>query len=170
MNIFRAAGGALRWVFARHGHVVIGAIPNRDAMSPPQLAADTPILDILKPVEINFFKTLRHDLDLSIRHCIKRRFSQAIRFSRTIAWISSARQFHRRVVSAGWWCVWLGLDDETGGFHISPDIFAAIESILTLILAAVFVDFRRLIQNRYDRQVMTMRDGIVIRVVSRRDL
>jgi hypothetical protein len=70
-NILRAAGGTLGRVFARHGHVTIGAIPDRDAMSPPQLTADTPILDVLKPVEVGLLEAFRHDLDASVFHRVE---------------------------------------------------------------------------------------------------
>ena len=59
VDLMRAAGGAFGWVFARNGHVTIRAVPDRDAMSPPQLAADAPILDVFQPVEVGLLKALR---------------------------------------------------------------------------------------------------------------
>src|SRR5215211_5345288 len=76
MAFFRAAGDTFGWVFARHGHMMIGAIPNRDAMSPPQLTADTPILDILKPVEICLLEPLRNNPNAPIPHGVEGGFRQ----------------------------------------------------------------------------------------------
>ena len=71
MDFLRAACCTLSRIFTCHGHVVIGAIPNGDAMSPPELATDTPIFDIVEPVVINLFKTLGHDLDLSVAYRVE---------------------------------------------------------------------------------------------------
>src|SRR5512132_2278323 len=68
MNIFRAASRTFSGIFAGDRHVTVQAIPDRDAVPPPQLAADTPILDVLKPVEIRLLKTFRHDSDSPISH------------------------------------------------------------------------------------------------------
>src|SRR5215510_8591279 len=72
MDIARAAGATLRGILARDGHVSVRTVPDRDAMSPPQLAADTPIPDILEPVVIRLLKTLRDDSDPSIAHGFER--------------------------------------------------------------------------------------------------
>src|SRR6266511_424878 len=76
MNILRTAGPTLGWVFARDRHMTVWAIPYRDAMSPPQLPADAPVLDVFEPVEIGLLKAFGHNLDASISHCCKRGFCQ----------------------------------------------------------------------------------------------
>jgi hypothetical protein len=32
------------------------AIPHRDAVAPPELAADAPVLDVLEPVQVNLLQ------------------------------------------------------------------------------------------------------------------
>gem|GEM_PF-5264783 len=44
------------------------AVPDGDAMPPPQLAADAPILDIFEPVQVHFAPALRVKLDVAITH------------------------------------------------------------------------------------------------------
>src|SRR3972149_9304377 len=56
------------------------ARPHWNAMPPPQLAADAPVLDVLPihPVEVHFLETLWNDLDLSVLHCHIRFFGQRL--------------------------------------------------------------------------------------------
>ena len=42
------------------------AVVGRDTMSPPELTADTPVSDIVGPVKVGLFHTLRNQLDLAI--------------------------------------------------------------------------------------------------------
>src|SRR5262249_2419166 len=134
MNIFGATRGTLRWVFACHGHMVIGTIPNRDAMPPPQLTADTPILDVLQPVVISLFKTLRHDLDAPITDHIQAGFRKGFNFDEPLLGDHRLDDFTTALRTWNGRAIGLGFDDESGGFHIRPDVFTRIESVLTLIL------------------------------------
>ena len=44
-----------------HRHVPVGAVPGRDAVAPPQLPADVPVVDVLHPVEEDLLEALRHE-------------------------------------------------------------------------------------------------------------
>jgi hypothetical protein len=44
------------------------AVPDGNAMPPPELAADAPVLDILEPVEVDFAPALRVKLDMAVAH------------------------------------------------------------------------------------------------------
>ena len=44
------------------------AVPHRDTVSPPKLAADAPVADVLQPVEIDPGKPLRDDADVAVGH------------------------------------------------------------------------------------------------------
>ena len=62
------------------------------------------------------------------------------------------------------------LIDQPGLLHVGPQLLAALEAVLALVRAAVLVDLRGLVQHRDDRQVVALRDVIVVRVVPGRDL
>lgn len=47
-------------------------IVDRDAVAPPQLAADAPVLDVFKPHVVDLFKPLWHDLDVPVLHSLCR--------------------------------------------------------------------------------------------------
>src|SRR5258706_8381918 len=120
--------------------MIIGAIPNRDAMSPPQLAADTPILDVFHPVVISLLEVFGYDLNATVLHGIKRGFCQRINRHEPLLRDHRLDNFSAALRAWDGGRIRLGLDDETGGFHISPEIFTRVESILTLIFCSAFVD------------------------------
>ena len=43
-------------------------VPDRDAMAPPELARDAPVLDVLEPVIVDFFPALRKKPDRAVTH------------------------------------------------------------------------------------------------------
>ena len=43
------------------GDVAVGAVPGRDAVAPPQLATDRPVVDVLHPVGVDLLEVRRHD-------------------------------------------------------------------------------------------------------------
>ena len=45
-------------------------VPYRDSVSPPQLAADAPVANVLQPVKVDLGKALRDDPDPAIRYRI----------------------------------------------------------------------------------------------------
>ena len=54
----------------------VRAVERRDAVAPPELAGDRPVVDVLHPVEIGRFPALRNDLDCSLAHDIDCRLGE----------------------------------------------------------------------------------------------
>ena len=65
---------ARRLPFSRRG------IVSRDAMPPPQLATDAPILHVLHPVAVGVLELRRVETDLVVHHRIECRLSQTVHF------------------------------------------------------------------------------------------
>ncbi len=75
----RAALRAFGRVFPGNDYfVAILAVPDRDAVTPPQLPADTPVLDIIHPVQENLGEAIRHKVDLALAHRFSCHFCQAV--------------------------------------------------------------------------------------------
>ena len=73
----RQVGGQL--VFFAHGsfvfgdvHVAVSVIPGGDAVPPPELARDAPVLQVFHPVVVGVFPVVRHELDAAIAHGVER--------------------------------------------------------------------------------------------------
>ncbi len=74
-----AALGALRGVFdGAPLQVAILAVPHRDAVAPPQLAADTPVADVLHPMEPRLLEAVGNDAHRSVADHADRLFGQRL--------------------------------------------------------------------------------------------
>src|SRR5690606_1735393 len=63
-DLRRTAMRARRRVFQRHGHAATPiAVPDGYTVTPPQLARNAPVSDVLQPVLVNLRVALRHHLD-----------------------------------------------------------------------------------------------------------
>ena len=63
-DLLRAAVGAGGGIDAGDGDLVaVGAVPGGNAMAPPELARDAPVVDVLHPVEVGLLVLLRREAD-----------------------------------------------------------------------------------------------------------
>src|SRR5260221_6395971 len=118
--------------------MIIGAIPNRDAMSPPQLAADTPILDVFHPVVISLLEVFGYDLNATVLHGIKRGFCQRINRHEPLLRDHRLDNFSAALRAWDGGRIRLRLDDETGRFLYRPRTFSRGELNLSLIIFSRF--------------------------------
>ena len=58
----------LRWVFDGDGCVAVLAVPDRDLVAPPELAADAPVADVVEPVEVHLLEALGDDRYPALAH------------------------------------------------------------------------------------------------------
>ena len=66
-------------IFAGHnGLMAILTIPDRNAMPPPKLPADAPILNVFHPVEKDLGEPLRHEYHFTFLHRFSRLGCQRI--------------------------------------------------------------------------------------------
>src|SRR5215813_3828819 len=62
-----AAFGAFRWSRTRNRDLfAFPAVPCGDPMAPPKLSRDTPIVDVVHPLQVNGLEIVRRDADLAI--------------------------------------------------------------------------------------------------------
>ena len=54
-------------------YLVWKGIVDRDAMTPPQLSADAPVLDVFKPSVVYLLKPFRHNFDVAIGDGLQKR-------------------------------------------------------------------------------------------------
>ena len=121
VDVLRAAVDAGGRVLACAGlFAAIGAVPDRDAVPPPQLAGDAPVPDIFQPVEIDLFEAFRDDLDAPIpdgcQGCLGQRRDLDEPLLRDHRLDDLAATLRTRHVER----IRLLLDDQPGGFHVLP--------------------------------------------------
>src|SRR5256886_12389778 len=63
MNSGTVTMGTGRDILAADGHLAaVVAVPDGDTMPPPELTRDTPVVDVLQPVQVDFVEARGHDL------------------------------------------------------------------------------------------------------------
>src|SRR5205085_11076257 len=75
-DVRRAALRARRQVALAYGHVAVVAVERGDAMAPPELARDGPVVDVLHPVEVGRLPRLRDDGDGAVAYRLDGRLRQ----------------------------------------------------------------------------------------------
>src|ERR1700719_823752 len=76
------AGGDIH---ATGGHLATSVtVPDGDAMPPPQLARDAPVMDIFEPVHIDLVEAFRHDPHAPIVHHAHSRCGQWNHFNKPL--------------------------------------------------------------------------------------
>ena len=80
LDLRRAADRARGRIALAHGHVAVVAVEGRDAVAPPELARDRPVVDVLHPVEVGRFPCLRQDLNRAVAHDVDGRFCERLDF------------------------------------------------------------------------------------------
>ncbi len=69
LQLVRSAVLALRRILSRNNDLVASrTVPRRNAMSPPQLPRDAPVMDVLHPVQVRLPVVLRRELDVAFLH------------------------------------------------------------------------------------------------------
>ena len=67
-----------RHFLGNHNFSTLITVVSRNPVSPPELTADTPVADVVGPVEVGLFHTLRNQLNLTILNGFYRRLNELI--------------------------------------------------------------------------------------------
>ena len=163
-------GADLRLV-AADVDLAFGVVPGRDAVPPPDLPADAPILDAVQPVEIGLFPVFRDELDLT--GLDRGDGGTGQRSSFHIPLIGQQRLDHgmAAVAARHHQLVRPGLFQQSLFFQIADDVPTSLEAVQTAIgFGGVVVDAGAGREDVDQRQVMTLADRVVVEVVGRSDL
>ncbi len=162
--------GTLGRILAHDGHLfAILTVPHRDAMPPPQLAADAPVPNVFQPVVIDFGEALRDDADTAIPDGLQPGFGQRLDRNEPLGGNHRLDDLAAALRAGNVERVRLFFDDQSRLAHILPQILANLEAILAGVRTAIGVDAGGLIHNGDHRQVMALADGEVVGIVSRRN-
>src|SRR6266545_1178601 len=74
LEVPRAAGLARDRVFFGDGHVPVDTVECRNAVAPPELTGDAPVVDVAHPLEVRLRPYFRHEPDLARFHRANRGF------------------------------------------------------------------------------------------------
>ncbi|RMQ40687.1 hypothetical protein ALQ05_101874 [Pseudomonas amygdali pv. mori] len=162
-------------------------VPGRNAMAPPELTADAPVLDVAHPREIHVFVLLGHERDTAVFDSGNRRLGQ--RFGGDIPLIGQPRldDGAGTVAFRHLQGVIIDADQQAGGIKRSNDLLARFKAVETGVVrrqAAVDAFVQRaikvenlsssenvgiLVEDVQQRQVVAFADFIVVEVMRRGD-
>ena len=162
-------------------------VPGRNAVTPPQLTADAPILDVTHPREIHVFVLFRHELDAAIFHGGDGRFCQ--RLGGHVPLVGQPRLDHgaRAVALRHLQAVVVNAHQQTGGVEGGHDLLACFETVKAgvfgrdlavdaLVQCAVQVEHLAgrqyggvFVEDVQQRQVVALADFVVVEIVGRGD-
>ena len=139
-----ALGAGAGCGLCHHGLAAVIAVPCRDLVAPPQLAADAPVAGVLHPVHIVLGEALGHKLDLALLHALDGRLCQRLHLDEPLLGHHRLDGGVAAVAGADFVLQRLDLLQEAAGLQVLQNGLACFEGGHAGILAAVqhmgFVD------------------------------
>ena len=148
----------------------LGIVPSRNAMAPPDLTTDAPILNPVQPIEIGFFPIFRNELNLASFDSSDGWSGQWRGFH--IPLVGQKRFDHRMAAIAAWHHQLMRLDlfHQPLLFKIGNHTLAGFEAVQAAIgSGSVVVDLGIGSEDIDDRQLMTLANCVVVEIMRRRD-
>nr|GEY46165.1 hypothetical protein [Tanacetum cinerariifolium] len=163
-------------------------VPGRNAVAPPELTADAPVLDVAHPREVHVFVLLGHESDAAVFDSGDGRLGQ--RLGRHVPLVCQPRLDNGAgtVALRHLQCVIVDADQQAGGVEGCDDLLAGFEAVETcigggqgavdrVVERAVEVEHLGgwqhrgiLVEDVQQRQVVTLADFVVVEVVGGGDL
>ena len=171
VQLFRATLGAcMRRIHCDNRLAAILAVPRRDAVSPPELAGNAPILDVLHPIEIDLLHALRNKAHTSVADAFDCRLCQRFHLYKPL--LRNARLHHgvAAVATADIVLDRLDTHQEALFFQLLDDLFARLKAGHSCKLPAVFINAAVIVHHIDDFQIVAQADFKVVRVVCGGDL
>src|SRR5579859_70098 len=171
MNVSAVTVRAGGNIDAADGHVAaIVAVPDGDAMPPPELARDAPVVNVVQPVGVDLIEAFRHDLHEVIvdraqgRRCQRGHFDEPLFGDK---WFDDGI---RAVTVAQRHGIFLDLHDQAKLLQLLHQVFTRLEAVLPGVVSGLFGHLAVEADHLYARQVVAHPDLEVGRVVRGRDL
>ena len=146
-------------------------VPGRNAMTPPELAADAPVFDAVHPVEIGLAPVRRHELDAPVLDRLDGRPGQRLDFHVPLVGQVGLDHRVRPVAARNHQLVVLDFFEQAQFLHVLDNLLTGLESIHAAVgFRRAVVDAGVVVENVDDFQVVALADLVVVEIVRRRDL
>ena len=173
---------------AAHVDVALGVVPGRNAVAPPELAGNTPVLDIAHPGEVHILVLFGHELDTPVLHSFNGRLGQSLGVSEPLVGQHRLDDQAGAVATGYAQHVVFHFINQAFGVHVCNDLLAGFftgepgvgggkAAIFVCVLGAIRIDHFRHITDAgilgHDvdhHQVVAFAHGVVVEVMGRGDL
>ena len=139
-------------------------------MTPPQLTADTPVMQILHPVQIHLIETLRYKAEVAVLQSIDSGSSQFVHGYKPLGFYHGLDGAVAAIVGTNVMNVVFDLGQEAPLLQILNDLFTSLVAVHAFIFAAEFVHVTIVGQNADHFQIVTLTNFEVVGVMSGGDL
>ena len=146
------------------------AVVCRNPVSPPQLSGNAPVLDILQPVRVCFFKMLRHEIQIVGLHDLERCLRHLVHLHKPLRLEHRLDRRVAAVMRSDRVCDRNNLDKQSLLLQILNHRLPGFVAVHSRVLSAETVHGRIIVQDIDLLQMMPLADLEVVRVMSRCNL
>ena len=125
-----------------NGLAAVVAVPCGDSVAPPELTADAPVLDIVRPVKVGLFHGAGNKPDVAVLNGLHRRLDQLVHADEPLLLDHRLHGRAAPVMSADIVCVVLDPDKKSQGLHLADNRLPCFVTVHSAELAAVLIDRR----------------------------
>ena len=171
-GVARLGAGLLERLFERLGHHVaaLGEVVGRDALAPPQLARDAPVLDVLHPVAVGVLVLLGDEADGILHDGLRGRLGQLLHREEPLHRELGLDGHARALRIADVVRILLGLFEQAGRIEVLLDLAAYVEAVLSHVHAHLVVHRAVVVEDVDDLEVVLLAQHVVVYVMGRGDL
>ena len=165
-----ALGADGRHLAVYHNLTAVVAVVSWNPVSPPELTGNTPVADILQPVQISLVKPLRNEGQVAILHCFDSRLCHLLHLYEPLLLDHGLNGGATAVVGSYIMDMVYHLHQQTLLLQFLYHDLAGLVAIHACVLAAVLIDGCVVVQNIDLRQVMTLSYLEIVGVMCRGNL
>src|SRR5947209_19135535 len=126
---------------ARHGNLTaIQAMPCRNTMAPPELARNTPVMDVAHPLEVSLGIVLRNKDDLAFFHCLNSTFCQRLNLDEPLRRKTGLNNVFAALTLADGMYMIFGPDQQSLVLEIAQHALAHLIAVVAGIGAAILIE------------------------------
>ena len=165
-----ALGADGRHLAVYHDLTAVVAVVSRNPVSPPELTGNTPVADILQPVQISLVKALRHKGQISVFNSLDSRLCHFLHLYEPLLLDHGLNGGAAAVVGSYIMDMVYHLHQQTLLLQFLYHDLAGLVAIHACVLAAILIDGCVVVQNIDLRQIMTLSYLKIVGVVCRGNL
>ena len=165
-----ALGANLGHFFCHHGLAALVAVVCRDPVAPPELSGNTPVADVLQPVQVNLVKTIRYKVQFLVFQCFNCRFCHLLHLYKPLRFDHRLNGCLTAVMCTDAVCMRNHFYQQSQCIQVCYHGFSCLITIHACVFATQFVDGRIVVHDVDLRQIMSLADFKIVRVMCRCDL
>ena len=170
MHVTAALRAFVQVSTGRDFRAAVITVPDRDAVSPPDLAADAPVVHVFHPAQIILGKTFRHELGTPILYAIGGSFQQRLHLYEPLGGNQGFNGFTAALAMSHGVRAVFNLHQQSQLVQVFYDILTAFIALLSFIGSGLFGHDAVFIDDNDGFQVLPQTHLIVVGVMGRGNL